>query len=130
MRPSFRVLVSREGQHWLGRVDAVGGGQTFAPTLQKLDKYLREVVVLAADLPAEVRDAVILEYEFRTGDERFDNLVAETRKARHTAQREERRARELADRVIGSDQVRGMSRRDLAVLLDISHQRVQQLAAG
>jgi hypothetical protein len=125
--PSFRVVVSREGEHWLGQLDGAGAGQTFAPTLQKLDRYLREVIVLAADLPESVARQLILEYEFHTGDERFDTLVTEARTARRAAQHEERRARELAEKVIGSDRARGMSRRDLAVLLDTSHQRLHEM---
>jgi hypothetical protein len=83
-------------------------------TLHALDRQVRKVLG-----PGRV------DYQFRTGDAELDRLVAGVRAARRTAQVAEELARELTEQVL--EQARGLSRRELAVLLDLSHQRVHQL---
>jgi hypothetical protein len=83
-------------------------------TLHALDRQVRKVLG-----PGWV------DYQFRTGDAELDRLVAGVRTARRAAQVAEELARELTEQVL--EQARGLSRRELAVLLDLSHQRVHQL---
>jgi hypothetical protein len=64
-------------------------------------------------------------YEFRTGDAELDRLVTEVRTVRSAARLLDQQARKLVEEILSR---RGRSsRRDLAVLLELSHQRVHQL---
>lgn len=50
---TFRVVVTREDGQWLADVPGLTGAHTYARSLPSLDQAVREVVVLAADLPDE-----------------------------------------------------------------------------
>ena len=108
-----RVLVVRETRGWRAEF-AEPPVLRRARTLYALDRRVQEVLG-----PGWV------DYLFRTGDAGLDRLVAGVRAARRTAQVADDRARELTGEVLAlaSD----LSGRDLAVLLDLSHQRVHQL---
>ncbi len=85
-----------------------------ARTLTALDQQVRQL--LSPDAA---------EYEFRTGDPVLDRLVREVRAGRRAARAAEEQARALTARVIA--QAPGLASRDLAVLTELSHQRVHQL---
>jgi hypothetical protein len=46
-------VVIREGGHWLADVPGLARTHTYPRSLQGMDQAVREVVVLAADLPDE-----------------------------------------------------------------------------
>jgi hypothetical protein len=58
---TYRVVVTRENGHWLADVPALQGAHTYARSLPALDQAVREVVVLAADLPDEAMPGLVLE---------------------------------------------------------------------
>jgi predicted RNase H-like HicB family nuclease len=126
---TYHVVVTREDDDWLATVPDLPGAHTDARSLRTLDGYIREVIALVEDLPDGAESQLALDYEFHTGDETTDALIAEARHARHQAEVEQRRASELTTRALTQLTQRnpGLSRRDTAALLDISHQRVQQL---
>jgi len=126
---TYHVVVTREGDDWLATVPELAGAHTDARSLRTLDGYVREVIAVVEDLPDGVESQLTLDYEFHTGDETVDALVAEARHARHQAEAEQRRAAELTIRALTqlAERNPSLSRRDTAALLDISHQRVQQL---
>jgi hypothetical protein len=126
---TYHVVVTREGDGWLAVIPELPGAHTDARSLRSLDGYVREVVALVEDLPDGAESQLVLDYEFHTGDEEVDALVAEARYARHQAEAEQRRASELTMRALTRlvERRPSLSRRDTAALLDISHQRVQQL---
>ncbi len=125
---TYRVVVTREGGHWLADVPSLEGAHTFARSLPTLDQAVREVVVLAAGLPDEAMAVLVLDYEYHTGDASLDVSAQEVRRLRReadelaaTAATRTGRAAELV--------ARGLSVRDVAALLGISPQRVSQLTA-
>jgi predicted RNase H-like HicB family nuclease len=63
----YRVVVTREGDNWLAEVPELQGAHTFARSLGALDQYVREVIVLAADLPDEAMPGLELEWELPSG---------------------------------------------------------------
>lgn len=129
---SYRVVVTREGEHWLADVPELEGAHTFARTLTGLDRAVREVVVLAADLPDEAIETVELEWDIHTGDPELDAAAAAARRARAEKDEAERRAAKATERALHRLEAtrQGMSRRDLGLLLGLSHQRVQQIASA
>jgi hypothetical protein len=69
---AYRVVITREGGRWLADVPSLQGAHTYARSLPALDQAVREVVVLAADLPDEAMPGLMLEYEYHTGDASLD----------------------------------------------------------
>jgi hypothetical protein len=66
-----------------------------------------------------------VDYQFHTGNAELDRLVVQVRAVRSAARIYEARAQKLTERVLTLPS--GGSARDLAVLLDLSYQRVHQL---
>jgi DNA-directed RNA polymerase specialized sigma subunit len=130
---THRVVVTREGSRWLAEVPELSGAHTFAGSLRKLDQYVREAIVVAADLPDEAMANLVLEYEYQLGDEALDAQVRRIRAQRAEVERLRRRLEEDTEDVIGlafaSNRIE-LSQRDLAELIGLSHQRVSQLAKG
>jgi hypothetical protein len=126
---AWHVIVTREGRDWLAEVQSIQeGAATYARTLKGLDKNVREVIVLGADLPDDAMDDLNVEYEYRIDedDKQRRAAVATRREARRLAEKAERETSILACRYVE----RGVPVRDVAAMLDISHQRVSQLASS
>lgn len=122
----YGVVVTREGDNWLADVPGLQGAHTYARNLEALDQYVREVVVLAADLPDEAMSSLDLEWDYRTGDGAQDARLAQLR-----ADRRELEATRQAIEQATADAVRQLaaeySIRDLAALTGLSRARVQQI---
>lgn len=114
---SYRVVYEiDESGHWLARVPQVKGCHTYGRSLSEARARIREALGLFVTGPADLVDDIHLPTEMR-------RLVAAYRLARGRAERERRQAETAARRLAAR-----LSRRDAAELLDLSHQRVQQLA--
>jgi len=126
---TYRVVVTRDGGHWLADVPELQGAHTYARSLPALDQAVREVIVLAADLPDEAMPELVLDYDYHTGDPELDTTALEVRRLRQEANElaavATARTGEAAARLVA----RGLSVRDVASLLGISPQRVSQLTA-
>jgi len=62
----YRVAVTREDGHWLADVPDLQGAHTYARSLPGLDQAVREVIVLAADLPDEAMPKLVIDYDYHT----------------------------------------------------------------
>lgn len=126
---TYRVVVTRDGGHWLADVPELQGAHTYARSLPALDQAVREVIVLAADLPDEAMPELVLDYDYHTGDPELDTTALEVRRLRQEANElaavATARTAEVAARLVAW----GLSVRDVASLLGISPQRVSQLTA-
>ncbi len=110
-----RVAVTRKGRDWCADVDDTGAAIR-TPSLARLDRWIQGL--LGHPWP---------EYEFQTGDVDLDRPVTELGASRRTARRAEEQVQRLTDAVLA--RTRGLSGRDVSVLVALSHQRVQQLRA-
>lgn len=126
---TYRVVVTREGDDWLAEVQGLAGAHTFARNLESLDRFVREVIVLAADLPDDAMPGLDLDWEYHTGDDVLDGLLSQLRACRRQMDalraRVERETEEFAGQVGARFSVR-----DAAALLGVSRARAQQLIAG
>ena len=60
-----RSTVTREGSDWLAEVKGIqAGAHTHARTLQGLDTYVREIIVLGADLQDGAEKDLRVGYHF------------------------------------------------------------------
>lgn len=125
---SYRVHVTREDGAWLANVVGLSGAHTYARSLAGLDRSVREVIVLMADLPDKAIDSLDLAYEYRTGSADVDKEAGKLRRLRLDLDRQSRdvnaRTEQLARQLVAE----GWSVRDVGALLGISPQRVSQLA--
>ena len=127
---AYRVVVTREGDQWLADVPELEGAHTYAATLRKLDQYVREVVVMAADLPDEAMPSLELEYEYRLGDELLDQRIERIRKNRAVIEQIQREVDADTENVLQLALTPAglhLSQRDVADLIGLSHQRISQL---
>jgi DNA-binding NarL/FixJ family response regulator len=128
-RSAYRVVITREDGRWLADVPSLQGAHTYARSLPALDQAVREVVVLAANLPDEVMPGLALSYEYHTGDAMLDATTQEVRQLRRQADELASVAAARTGEVAAELVARGLSVRDVAALLGISPQRVSQLTA-
>jgi len=123
-RGRYEVVLERdESGRWLAHVPAVAGCHTHGRTLEQARERIREALGLWVDDAdtAELVEDVRLPEAVLAG-------IRRSRRARGRAERERARATEStseAARVLVGDL--GLSVRDAATLLGLSHQRVQQL---
>ena len=118
---SYKVVYELdESGHWIATVPRVRGCHTYGRSLSEARARIREALGLfVADAArARLTDEVRLPADMR-------RLVARFRSARSRAERERKQADAAARRL-----AKRVSRRDAAELLDISHQRVHQIAVG
>ena len=121
----YQVHVTREGDQWLADVSELEGTQTYASNLTSLERYVREIIVLGADLPDEAMRELDLSWSYDIGDPLIDQANRLRAERADLAAREkalEQQTRELAVQL-----TRTYSVRDTGPLLGISHQRVSQL---
>ena len=120
----YRVILERdESGAWIARVPSIRGCHTHGRTLEQARRRIREALSLWVD-DAESADLV----EDIRLPARVRTAISRSRAARRQAVRERERARsalEEAARTLVEDV--GLGLRDSGELLEISHQRVQQL---
>ena len=125
---TYRAIVTREGRDWLADVPELEGAHTFARTLPKLMQYVREVIVLAEDLPDEAMKDLDIDFVYHTGDPDIDRVAQKVRRDRIMIAKAEKTLRSSTTITARKLLRSGMSTRDVATILDISHQRVNQIA--
>ena len=120
----YRVILERdESGAWIARVPSIRGCHTHGRTLEQARRRIREALSLWVD-DAESADLV----EDIRLPARVRTAISRSRAVRRQAVRERERARsalEEAARTLVEDV--GLGLRDSGELLEISHQRVQQL---
>jgi predicted RNase H-like HicB family nuclease len=123
----YRVVYERdESGSWVARVPAIRGCHTHGRTLDQARRRIREALALWVD-DAESAE---LAHDVRL-PRRLRDAVRRSRSARVRAKRESERAQtataETARALV--DEL-GIGVRDAGELLELSHQRVQQLVRG
>ena len=116
---SYRVVYELdESEHWIATVPRFKGCHTYGRSLSEARSRVREALGLFVDgaAQAQLKDEIRLPADMR-------RLVVSFQAARKRAERERKQADDAARRL-----AKRLSRRDAAELLNISHQRVQQLA--
>jgi predicted RNase H-like HicB family nuclease len=130
MRPRHRdryVAVyerDRETDAWLVSVDGIEGCQTYGRTLGQAAERITEALGAWLD-----QDPAYLEIEHRWPADVTD-LAGQVAAARQAAANATKLAGETTTAAAKRLERMGLSRRDTAQILGISHQRVQQLLAS
>ena len=121
---NYRATAHREGRYWLVDVKGVGVTQ---------GRNLAEARIMAVDLVVAMTELEPNEFELDFQPELPEDLVLEVEHARQAvvrAEREQREAALLSRGVVAALKGRGLTGKDIAVVLGVSEQRVSQLAAA
>jgi len=114
----------RESDAWLVHIKGIEACHTYGRTLRQAESRIREALGVWLDREP---DELVITPEWPTELMRLASEVSQTRntaeKASHEAAAKTARAARRLERM-------GLSRRDTADVLGISHQRVQQLLAS
>jgi len=126
-RPAFYTAVYwREGSNWLVELSEEPRVHTFARTLAKAEEHIRDASALWFE-----KDDVPLKHVYRDLPLETSEIVWTAREARSELASAEERALEAtragANRLMDGA---GLSLRDAAHLLGISHQRLHQIVRG
>ena len=111
----------RESDAWLVHVDGIDGCHTYGRTLRQAGERIEEA--LAAWLDCDPGEFVLEQH----WPERITELASVVEKARRASADASRVASDAAVSAAHRLAAMGLSRRDTAEILGISHQRVQQL---
>lgn len=117
----------REGDVWEARVRGVEGIHTFGRTLAKAQHYLREAIAAWFDIPMENMEVTPV---LLVGSPELTQQVNAVIAARIEL---EDRSTEVAQQLVGVARAltqAGLSQRDVAAALGLSHQRVHQILAA
>jgi len=114
---AYEVVVTREHGRWLADVPGLQGARTYARSLPALDQAVREVIVLAADLPDAAMPGLRLDFLYHTGDPELDSTALEVRRLRRQADELAAAAAARTGEVAVQLVARGLSVRDVAALL-------------
>ena len=109
---------------WLVSVKGIEGCQTYGRSLRQAEARIREALALWLDRDA---DGIGITNAF---PKRLESLADTVLRAREDAEHAGTKARQTTVDVVRKLTDLGLSRRDAAELLGISHQRVQQLLAS
>lgn len=127
----YQVVVRRDpedSRFWLADVDGLDGAHTSSHSLATLDRYVREVIVLAADLPDDAEDGLEVEWHYETGDPKIDRETEQLRRRRAELESANRDlAEHTSDLARQLVTVAGFSVREAAALLSVSPARVDQM---
>lgn len=125
-RPRYRVTAERDGRFWFLRVPALPGVFTQVRRLEQAPEMMQDAIALTLDIPAESFD---VEVEPSLAPE-LAELIASTRRVRNAALHFVSGSNTLlASAVHALVDEQQLTVRDAAALLDLSFQRVAQLAA-
>lgn len=124
-RARYQVVVTQEGIHWVGEVRGVQGAVVETRRLDRLEDEIRDGLALLLAVPHDSFDlawSYDLPVDIASAVERYHRASTRLAEAEHEYAEVSRRAVRDLERA-------HVSRRNAAVLLGVSHQRVQQLAA-
>ena len=120
-RVSLGYARDRESDAWLVRIKGIDGCQTYGRTLRQAEARIREALALWLD-----RDPDGLEITPDWPHELVE-IASEVSQTRHAASESAQKAGATTAKAAKKLDRMGLSRRDTADVLGISHQRVQQL---
>ncbi|HEV2087107.1 MAG TPA: hypothetical protein VGR21_02230 [Cryptosporangiaceae bacterium] len=117
---TYTVVAERSGGWWAIEVPAVTGVFTQAKRLDQVEAMARDALAAFLDVAPDSFDVVV--------EPRFPDEVGEAREAREAARLAEKRAEQLTVRTLRHLLDAGWTVRDAGRALEVSPQRVSQLA--
>ena len=123
----YQVVVTREKPFWVAVVQGLPGGATESRSLALLESEVRDLVSGLTDVD---EDALELSWDYGAAfPEDVAAVLGQVRRAREELERSRTEYERLQHDAVAGVRGQGVSMRDAAVLLDLSHQRISQIAS-
>lgn len=128
---TFRVIFTKEGKDWTVVAPDAHPAHSWGPSLTSATRHIKEAIALALDLPEGAENAIELDCEYRIDGMKpaESEVFRRARIARHKLRDAQQEADEVLRQAIKKGREQGLSIRDIAVMTDVSHQRVAQIAS-
>ncbi|MBD8519175.1 MerR [Plantibacter sp. CFBP 8804] len=124
---TYQVTVTREAPYWVAQIAGLPGGATETRALAALEAEVRDLIAGLTDVE---EDDIALEWDYSGA---FAPDVAQSLGQLQEARKFLEDARAQYERIqleaVHGVRAQGVSVRDAAVLLHVSHQRISQLAS-
>ena len=124
--PSYSVLVTREDGLWVAIVDGLPAGATDVEKFEELDDAVRDLIAFLADIEP---DSFWIDWRYRLGTQDLTVLIENLREWEHLAEQATRHRDATRRAVVESMRAAGLSYREIADVVGLSHQRIGQLVA-
>jgi len=121
---TFKVQVLRESPYWVAVVDGVPGGAAEARSLSSLEVEVRDLLAGLLDMD---EGSLSLEWDYSKGLGGSAELLADYEAARKALEKAKRDYESAQGSVVHELRKQGLSVRDSANLVHVSHQRISQL---
>ncbi|MBM7772273.1 transcriptional regulator with XRE-family HTH domain [Actinokineospora baliensis] len=122
--PVYSVVVSREDDLWVAVVDDLPGGATDVERFRELPDAVRDLI---ATLRGVEPDTFWIEWHYRQGDLDLTQVIANLHQWEQLADRAARYRDSARMVVVERLRAAGLSYREIADVIEVSHQRVGQL---
>lgn len=122
--PVYSVTVSREGDLWVAVVDGLSAGATDVERFAELPDAVRDLICTLLDLEP---DDFWIDWRYRQGEHDLTDLVAHLRQWDAQADRATRNRDRIRWLAMTSMHSAGLSYREIADVVGLSHQRVGQV---
>src|SRR5205807_6251055 len=124
--PSYYVVVSREDGLWVAILDGLPAGATDVERFEELDEAVRDLITFLADVEP---DTFWIDWRYRLGTQDLTVLIENLREWEHLAEQATRQRDVTRKAVVESMRAAGLSYREIADVVGLSHQRIGQLVA-
>jgi hypothetical protein len=126
LRPAYRAVAERDGSWWAIRVPELRGVYTQVRRLADVEAMARDAIALVLDVGPDTFDVLVK--PVLAGD--AGGLVEQALAGRLEAERAARRASEQLRVAVDRLSASGLTVRDIAHILGLSHQRIAQVSGS
>lgn len=126
LRPTYRAVAERDGSWWAIRVPELRGVYSQARRLADVEAMARDAIALVVDVAPDSFDVSVEPVLGSDAAELVEQALAGRLEAARAARRASEQLRAVVDRLASS----GLTVRDIAHILGLSHQRIAQVSGS
>jgi len=126
LRPAYRAVAERDGSWWAIRVPELRGVYTQARRLADVEAMARDAIALVLDVGPDTFDVLVKPVLVGDAGGLVEQALAGRLEAERAARRASAQLRVAVDRLSAS----GLTVRDIAHILGLSHQRIAQVSGS
>ncbi len=124
--PTYSVVVSREDGLWVAVVEGLPAGATDVEKFEDLHDAVRDLIASLRDVDP---DSFWIDWHYRLGTQDLTALIENLREWEHLAEHAVHHRDVTRKAAVESMRSAGLSYREIADVIGVSHQRVGQLVA-
>jgi hypothetical protein len=124
--PAYSVVVSREVGLWVAVVEGLAAGATDVEKFEDLEDAVRDLIASLVEIEP---DSFWIDWQYRLGTQDLTVLIANLREWESLAEQATRHRDATRRALVESMRSAGLSYREIADVVGLSHQRIGQLVA-